>query len=99
MRQPHRIAELALQQIANDCGLVLPELAAFDRKVETGFLEGQSISSIWMRPSCTGSTELAISISLRARGLFWVISLINWGHVRSTASEGGRVKSSDRRPR
>jgi len=67
MRQPHRIAELALQQIANDCGLVLPELAAFDRKVETGFLEGQSISSIWMRPSCTGSTELAISISLRAR--------------------------------
>ena len=27
---------------------------------------GQLISSIWMRPSCTGSMELAISISLRA---------------------------------
>jgi hypothetical protein len=49
------------------------EIAYPHLKVETkplttrnyGFL-APLISSIWMRPSCTGSMELAISISLRA---------------------------------
>ena len=56
--------------------LVEPQPAAFDREVETSLIRGgvprcscrngQLISSIWMLPSCTGSIELAISISLRA---------------------------------
>ena len=55
---------------------MLPKPAACDGEIETGFVlgratlmlcrNGQLISSIWMRPSGTGSTELAISISLRA---------------------------------
>lgn len=53
-----------------------PEPAALDRELEAGAVFGRAALmfrqkrpvdlSIWMRPSCTGSTELAISISFRA---------------------------------
>jgi hypothetical protein len=56
--------------------LVLPEPAAFDREVETSLVLGRAAAQFVQEwpvdqldmdaAACTGSTELAISISLRA---------------------------------
>ena len=42
------------------------ELSGMKDKVQLKGRKGQLISSMWILPSCTASTELAISISLRA---------------------------------
>ena len=52
--------------------LVQPQPTALDRELQPGAIFGRTAAArgekgpVWRRPSCTGSTELAISISLRA---------------------------------
>jgi hypothetical protein len=52
--------------------LVQPQPTALDRELQPGAIFSRTAAArgekgpVWRRPSCTGSTELAISISLRA---------------------------------